>query len=53
MKNKNPSVFFTNHNVLNLPYRIKFDLVIFKNTLHHIKKEHQKEVLSNLKKMAK
>jgi ADP-ribose pyrophosphatase YjhB (NUDIX family) len=50
MKNKNPSVFFTNHNVLNLPYRIKFDLVIFKNTLHHIKKEHQKEVLSNLKK---
>jgi len=53
MKNKNPSVFYTNHNVLNLPYKIKFDLVIFKNTLHHIKKEHQKEVLSNLKKMAK
>ncbi len=53
IENKNSSVFFTNHNVLNLPYRIKFDLVIFKNTLHHIEKEHQKEILINLKKMAK
>ncbi|MDP3875094.1 MAG: methyltransferase domain-containing protein [bacterium] len=53
IKNKNSLVFFTNHNVLNLPYRIKFDLVIFKNTFHHIEKEHQEEVLSNLKKMAK
>lgn len=53
IKNKNSSIFFTNHNVLNLPYRTKFDLVIFKNTLHHIEKEHQKEVLSNLKKIAK
>lgn len=53
IKNKNSSIFFTNHNVLNLPYKIKFDLVIFKNTLHHIDKEHQKEVLGNLKKIAK
>lgn len=53
IKNRSSSVFFTNHNVLNLPYKIKFDLVIFKNTLHHIEKEHQKEVLNNLKKIAK
>lgn len=52
-KNKNSSIFFTNHNVLDLPYKIKFDLVIFKNTLHHIDKEYQKEVLNNLKKIAK
>jgi SAM-dependent methyltransferase len=53
IKNKNPAILFTNHNVLNLPYKIKFDLVIFKNTLHHIKKENQKEVLNNFKRIAK
>ena len=53
MKNKNPAVFFTNHSVLNLPYKTKFDLVIFKNTLHHIEKKYQKEVLKNLRKIAK
>jgi len=53
MKNKNPAIFFTNHNVLNLPYKLKFDLVIFKNTLHHIEKESQKEVLDNLKRITK
>lgn len=53
IKNKNSSIFFTNHNILNLPYKIKFDLVIFKNTLHHIDKGYQKEVLGNLKKIAK
>lgn len=53
IKNKNSSIFFTNHNVLNLPYKIKFDLVIFKNTLHHVDKKYQKEVLGNLKKIAK
>ncbi len=53
IKNKNSSIFFTNHNVLNLPYKIKFDLVFFKNTLHHIDKEYQREILGNLKKIAK
>lgn len=53
MKNKNPAIFSTNHNVLNLPYKIIFDLVIFKNTLHHIEKENQKKVLDNLKRIAK
>lgn len=53
IKNKNSSVFFTNHNILNLPYKIKFDLVIFKNTIHHIEKKHQQEVLRNLQKISK
>ncbi len=53
MKNKNSAVLFTNHNVLDLPYKIKFDLVIFKNTLHHIEKRRQKEVLESLQKIAK
>ena len=53
MKNKNSAVFFTNHNVLNLPYEIKFDLVIFKNTLHHIEKRYQKEVVESLRNLAK
>jgi len=53
MKNKNPAVFFTNHNVLNLPYKIKFDLVIFKNTLHHIEKRYQREIVRNLWNLAK
>lgn len=53
MKNRNPAIFFTNHNVLNLPYKIKFDLVIFKNTLHHIEKKNQKKVVDNLKRIAK
>lgn len=53
MKNKNSAVFLTNHNVLDLPYKIKFDLVIFKNTLHHIEKRHQKELVDNLRDFAK
>lgn len=53
IKNKNSSIFFTNHNVLNLPYKVKFDLIIFKNTLHHIDKKYQKEILGNLKKITK
>lgn len=52
IKNKNSSVFFTNHNVLSLPYKIKFDLVILKNTLHHVEGRYQKEVLDSLKKIA-
>ena len=29
------NVIFTNHDVTSLPYKTKFDTVIFKNTLHH------------------
>lgn len=53
MRNKNPGIIFTNHNVLSLPFKIKFDLVIFKNTLHHVGKAYQKEVIENLKKISK
>jgi SAM-dependent methyltransferase len=48
IKNKNSEIIFTNHNVLDLPYKIKFDLVIFKNTLHHIEREDQLNVFKNL-----
>ena len=53
MKGKNPKVIFTNHNVLNLPYGMKFDLVVFKNTLHHIEKDQQLKLLKDLKNIAK
>lgn len=48
LKNKNPNVIFTNHNVLNLPFKKKFDLIIFKNTLHHIQRKQQEEILTKL-----
>ncbi len=48
IKNKDPGVFFTNHNTLNLPFVKKFDLVVFKNTLHHIRRENQKNLISKL-----
>ena len=53
IKNNPAKIIFTNHNVLDMPYQIKFDLIIFKNTLHHIEKKHQKDVLDNLKKLTK
>ncbi len=53
IQNRNPAIFFTNHNALNLPYKIKFDLVVFKNTFHHIKREYQCELLRNLLKIAR
>ncbi len=53
MKGKKSGVFFTNHNVLDLPYKITFDLAIFKNTLHHIEKRYQREVIENLQHLAK
>lgn len=53
IKNKNPDVVFTNHNILNLPYKKVFDLVIFKNTLHHIDKEYQVRVINDLKNISK
>lgn len=53
LKKKCPKVIFTNHNVLDMPYKMKFDLVIFKNTLHHIDKRHQEKVLNDLKNLAK
>jgi ADP-ribose pyrophosphatase YjhB (NUDIX family)/2-polyprenyl-3-methyl-5-hydroxy-6-metoxy-1,4-benzoquinol methylase len=53
LKDKSSGIIFTNHNVLALPYKVKFDLVIFKNTLHHIESINQKKVIDSLKKIAK
>ena len=53
IKSKKHNAIFTNHNILNLPYKKIFDLVIFKNTLHHIDKKHQVKVINNLKNISK
>ncbi|MDD5696546.1 MAG: NUDIX domain-containing protein [Candidatus Pacebacteria bacterium] len=53
IRNKNPKIIFTNHNLLELPYKTKFDLIIFKNTLHHINKDYHHKIINNLKSMAK
>ena len=34
---KQKNILFTNHDLNHLPYRQKFDTVIFKNSLHHLK----------------
>lgn len=46
-------VIFTNHDIQKLPFKIKFDLIIFKNTLHHIDADRQNEIIQNLSKMSK
>lgn len=45
---KNQNVIFTNHNILNLPFKETFDLVIFKNTLHHIPDSEQENFIKEL-----
>jgi adenylate cyclase class 2 len=52
-QNKKTKVIFTNHNVLDLPFNYKFDLVIFKNTLHHIPPEEQGNLIQKLSTLAK
>jgi len=52
-KDKENRILFTNHNILTLPFKNKFDLVIFKNTLHHIPFELQIRVIRNLLALSK
>ncbi|NUQ57585.1 MAG: methyltransferase domain-containing protein [Candidatus Paceibacter sp.] len=52
-KKENLGIIFTNHNILNLPYKKIFDLVIFKNTLHHLDWKNQTKAIDNLKKISK
>jgi len=52
-KNKKTKVIFTNHNVLDLPFNYKFDLAIFKKTLHHIPPEEQGKLIQKLSALAK
>lgn len=50
---KNHNVIFTNHNILNLPFKTTFDLLIFKNTLHHIPAAEQENFIKKLINSAK
>lgn len=42
------NLIFTNHDALKLPLKEKLDLIILKNTLHHIPKEQQSKLLQKL-----
>jgi ADP-ribose pyrophosphatase YjhB (NUDIX family) len=45
---------FTNHNSVDLPFKMRFDLVLFKNTLHHIgSKEECLAIMKQLKDISK
>lgn len=52
-KHKNSNIIFTNHNVLDLPFVKKFDLIIFKNTLHHIPSSEQINLIKKLSTLSK
>ena len=52
-KKRSSRIIFTNHNVLTLPFQDKFDLTIFKNTLHHIHPSEQYDLVKKLKKISK
>lgn len=50
----NYNVIFTNHNLCDLPFKTIFDVVVWKNTLHHISSSHQLiEALDTLKRLSK
>lgn len=42
------NILFTNHDIFSLPYKYKFDTILFKNTLHHIPKSDQSKALNIL-----
>jgi len=50
---KESSVIFTNHNVLTLPFINKFDLLLFKNTLHHIPATEHVALIKRLSGLSK
>ncbi len=52
-KDKKSNIIFTNHNVIDLPFKEKFDLIIFKNTLHHIDEDERTGLIKNLSRMSK
>lgn len=47
------NVTYTNFNILNEPFREQFDLVLCKNTLHHIPKNHHEKLIKYLLKISK
>lgn len=48
IKKYNKNVIFTNFDMNYLPFKKKIDVIIFKNTLHHIKETSQLELINNL-----
>jgi 2-polyprenyl-3-methyl-5-hydroxy-6-metoxy-1,4-benzoquinol methylase len=47
-------VLFTSHNILDLPFKVLFDVVLFKNTLHHLRSQSEViAALQNLKKLGR
>lgn len=52
-KIKKSRIIFTNHNVLTLPFIKKFDLLLFKNTLHHIPAAEQINLIKRLSSLSK
>ena len=52
-KLKSSNILFTNHNVLDLPFAKRFDLVILKNTLHHIPFSEQMPLIKKLLNLSK
>jgi len=53
LRNKKTNILFTNHDVINLPFEKKFDLVIFKNSFHHIDEDKQLDLIKNISVIAK
>lgn len=52
-QSQSSELVFTNHNVLNLPIDATFDLVVFKNSLHHLPDSQQLETIRRLSDVAK
>lgn len=52
-KNKESNIIFTNHNVLDLPLKRRFDLIIFKNTLHHVPSTERIDLIKRLSNLSK
>lgn len=47
-------IIFTNHDTLNMPFTLKFNVVLCKNTLHHMTSHEEiKELLNSLRKVSK
>lgn len=52
-KYKKSRIIFTNHNVMYLPYCQNFDLVLFKNALHHVPQYEQGNLIKKLSTLSK
>lgn len=53
IKDKKTKVQYTNFNILYFPFKDKFDLVVCKNTLHHIPKQFQVDLIKYLLRISR